>query len=84
MEYGSIGSRHIGQSDGTRETLILFRIVISKTDLKLDSFNEFSFFSVLHHVSDGLLKEFRSDFTSARSLEEVTFIFTSYLVTMNI
>jgi len=61
MLYRSIGSRHVGQSDGATETLILFGIIISETDLEFDSFDELSFLSILEHFSNGLLKEFRGD-----------------------
>lgn len=50
--------------DGTRETLFLFWVIISKTDLKFDCFNEFTLLSVRNHFMDGLLEGVWIDFAT--------------------
>ena len=59
--YLSVGGGDVGESDGTVETLILFGIVVSQTDLKFDSFGELSGLSTGEHFTDALLELFRTD-----------------------
>jgi hypothetical protein len=63
----SVGGRNVGESDGTVETLILFGIVISQTDLKFNSFSELSCLSASKHIGNSLLELFRADLTMERS-----------------
>ena len=47
-----LGTRDVGKSDGTGETLVLLGIVILETDLELDSLRELTSLGVLPHISD--------------------------------
>lgn len=47
-----LGTRDVGKSDGTRETLILLGIVVLETDLELNSLLELSLLGGLAHLGD--------------------------------
>mmetsp|Transcript_74119 Transcript_74119/g.103035 ORF Transcript_74119/g.103035 Transcript_74119/m.103035 type:complete len:236 (+) Transcript_74119:341-1048(+) len=59
----SVGGGDIGESDGAVESLILFGIVVSNTDLELNSLGEFSLLLVLllDHSGDSLSQEISGD-----------------------
>ncbi len=63
--YLSVGGGDVGESDGAVETLILFGIVVSQTNLKFNSFGELSGLSAGEHLGNSLLELFRTDLTMA-------------------
>jgi len=59
----SVGGGDVGESDGSVESLILFGVVVSQTDLEFNSFGELSGLSTGKHISNCLLKSFGTDLT---------------------
>jgi len=57
----SVGGGDVGESDRSVESLILFGIVVSQTNLEFNGFGELSLLSASQHVGDGLLKGFGTD-----------------------
>ena len=54
----SVGGGDVGESDGTVETLILFGVVVSESDLEFDGFSELSLLFVVDHIGNSLLEGF--------------------------
>ena len=50
-----LGTRNVGKSDGTNESLILLRIVILETNLELNSLLELSLLMLLAHLFNAFL-----------------------------
>ena len=84
--YLSVGSRDVGESDRSVESLILFWVVVSQTDLEFNRFDEFSLLSVGEHFSNALLKVFGTDLTmrKVRKREGKGVDFTSWCLQDNL
>ena len=56
------GTRNVGKSDGTDETLVLLRVVILKANLKFDGFSELAGLDDTTELSDAIQNHSVSQF----------------------
>jgi hypothetical protein len=55
-----------GKFDGAGETFISFGIIVSKTNLELNSFKKFALLSGCYHFIETFLQIFRIDFATKK------------------